>query len=123
MSFIELPIRKRSVIIESALLCELPRAALRTYEPTSLRMLLSLPELNQRVGTVATALMDPRHDAWQVALLLSARGYRGHIAAYSPRLPNAPMVCRELCAAFPNITFEVCELEADLKQNAEPALM
>lgn len=123
MSFIKLPIRKRSVVIESPSLNSMSQGALRTYEAMSLRGLLSVPELNQRVGTVATALMDPRHDAWQVALLLSAADYTGRIVAYAPALPNAPMVTQELCAAFPNITFEISEMEADLKQEAEPALM
>lgn len=51
------------------------------------------------IATIACPLIGVRVDAISVIEHLNAIGFRGHLTVVAPRVPNAAMVHKELCAA------------------------
>jgi len=59
---------------------------------------------------VLCALMGDGFDAIDLAERLTALGFAGRLRALATDLPNPEAVCREVCAACPDIDFDVLVL-------------
>ncbi|OCX62274.1 hypothetical protein BFP70_13930 [Thioclava sp. SK-1] len=62
---------------------------------------------------VLSPLLTAEFDILDLTRRLQSLGYRGHLRAYTPRLPDVHVICKEVATIWPELNFEVYQIDPE----------